>query len=213
MCLHPGPRGIRSYDSLIRRWDTNFSAMRRAAQARSLLSRSVASSVASSVRAPSLLASRPMWSASHAYMPHRFRLPVLVCRCARLSTSPPSPARAEVSRILRALEEAKDSCHGTFEPTLGDDGVLSLNLGEKGWYSLQEQDGQLLLFSPITGAYHIATAWARAVRAPWASSRGHSADLRRPTQQARCTMSGTQNRTGGRIQQMATCSLSYSCVS
>ena len=55
---------------------------------------------------------------------------------------------------MKAFEEARDSCRsGTFEPTIGDDGVLWLNLGEKGYYSLQESHGQqLLLFSPITGA-------------------------------------------------------------
>ena len=38
-----------------------------------------------------------------------------------------------------------------FEPTLGDDGVLLLDLGPKGQYSLQAANGRLLLFSPLVG--------------------------------------------------------------
>ena len=76
---------------------------------------------------------------------------MITVRC--LSSEAPA-AKAEVARIMKAFEEARDSCRsGTFEPTIGDDGVLWLNLGEKGYYSLQESHGQqLLLFSPITGA-------------------------------------------------------------
>ena len=78
------------------------------------------------------------------------------------ATAPPAkaevaPAKAEVARILAAFSEAQDtlaaiSAKDTFSPSIGDDGVLWLDLGEKGYYSLQAQpDGQLLLFSPITG--------------------------------------------------------------
>ena len=52
---------------------------------------------------------------------------------------------------MEALNDAKDACSDTFEPTLGADGVLWLSLGSRGYYSLQEHNGQLLLFSPITG--------------------------------------------------------------
>ena len=84
------------------------------------------------------------------------------CRRAGLCNEAASPAIAEVARILACFEEAKESCGDTFEPTLNDDGVLWLNLGEKGYYSLQAQpDGQLLLFSPITGAHCTAASPSR----------------------------------------------------
>ena len=92
---------------------------------------------------------RPAWLASPA-CPLAKQLPLAAVRC--LTTEVPG-AKAEVARIMKAFEEARDSClSGTFEPTLGDDGVLWLNLGEKGYYSLQESGQQLLLFSPVTGA-------------------------------------------------------------
>lgn len=50
-----------------------------------------------------------------------------------------------------AFEDARDATSDTFEPKIGDDGVLWLNLGDKGWYSLQEYNGQLMMFSPISG--------------------------------------------------------------
>ena len=71
-------------------------------------------------------------------------------------------AKAEVERILAAFTVgqatlAEISAKDVFNPTLGDDGVLWLDLGEKGYYSLQAQpDGQLLLFSPITGPLYYA---------------------------------------------------------
>ena len=76
------------------------------------------------------------------------------------ATVPPANAevaKAEVARILAAFTVgqatlAEISAKDTFNPTIGDDGVLWLDLGDKGYYSLQAQpDGQLLLFSPITG--------------------------------------------------------------
>mmetsp|Transcript_27282 Transcript_27282/g.45481 ORF Transcript_27282/g.45481 Transcript_27282/m.45481 type:complete len:163 (+) Transcript_27282:19-507(+) len=71
--------------------------------------------------------------------------------CSCLTTEALSPAKAEMLRIFEALEDAKDACSDTFVPEIGDDGVLWLNLGDKGWYSLQESNRQLLLFSPVTG--------------------------------------------------------------
>ena len=81
----------------------------------------------------------------------------------------PRPADAEVARILAAFTVgqatlAEISAKDTFNPTIGDDGVLWLDLGDKGFYSLQAQpDGQLLLFSPITGPlyykYDPANKW------------------------------------------------------
>lgn len=71
-------------------------------------------------------------------------------------------AKAEVERILAALTVgqatlAEISAKDVFNPTLGNDGVLWLDLGEKGHYSLQAQpNGQLLLFSPITGPLYYA---------------------------------------------------------
>eukprot|EP00966_Prymnesium_polylepis_P308414 7127283-Prymnesium_polylepis.1 len=47
--------------------------------------------------------------------------------------------------------DGKAACSDTFEPSLGEDGVLVLDLGAKGQYSLQVAGQQLLLFSPITG--------------------------------------------------------------
>ena len=76
---------------------------------------------------------------------------------APLSTATVPPAEAEVARILVAFHEAQDtlaaiSAKDTFRPSRGDDGVLWLDLGDKGHYSLTAQpDGRLLLFSPITG--------------------------------------------------------------
>jgi len=49
---------------------------------------------------------------------------------------------------------------GTFEPTLGHDGVLWLNLGDNGYYTIQSlPNGQQLLFSPITGVLAAPAAW------------------------------------------------------
>jgi frataxin-like iron-binding protein CyaY len=76
---------------------------------------------------------------------------------APLCTATVPPAKVEVARILAAFTVgqatlAEISAKDTFNPTIGDDGVLWLDLGDKGYYSLQAQpDGQLLLFSPITG--------------------------------------------------------------
>ena len=64
------------------------------------------------------------------------------------------PAKVEVARILAAFTVgqatlAEISAKDTFNPTIGDDGVLWLDLGDKGYYSLQAQpDGQLLRAPP-----------------------------------------------------------------
>ena len=81
---------------------------------------------------------------------------------AKAEASNADVAKAEVERILVAFTVgqatlAEISAKDVFNPTLGDDGVLWLDLGEKGYYSLQAQpDGQLLLFSPITGPLYYA---------------------------------------------------------
>ena len=64
-------------------------------------------------------------------------------------------ARREIARIHGAFEAGRDACSDTFEPQLNDDGSLVLDLGEKGQYGLQlAPNGQLLLFSPLTGPVH-----------------------------------------------------------
>lgn len=64
-----------------------------------------------------------------------------------------SQGRATIRRLLSVMTEARDGCSDRFEPTMGDDGVLHLDLGpEKGQYSIQESPGgTLLLFSPLSG--------------------------------------------------------------
>ena len=61
------------------------------------------------------------------------------------------------------MQDAKEACADTFVPSLGEDGKLALDLGDKGWYSLEEVGGQLLLFSPVSGPkyydYDAANGW------------------------------------------------------
>lgn len=60
--------------------------------------------------------------------------------------------RDAITTILAALEDGKVGCSDTFEPALGADGKLVLDLGSKGSYSLEAAaGGQLLLFSPVAG--------------------------------------------------------------
>ena len=66
--------------------------------------------------------------------------------------------------MLGVMLEAREGCFETFEPSLGDDGVLTLDLGDKGQYSLQAMGAdQLLLFSPVVGpkyySYDPANRW------------------------------------------------------
>ena len=66
------------------------------------------------------------------------------------------------------MVEAREGCSDVFEPALQADGVLLLDLGSKGQYSLQPaEDEQLLLFSPISGpkyyAYDTSNRWWCAV--------------------------------------------------
>ena len=49
------------------------------------------------------------------------------------------------------MQDAAASCHDTFSPTLGEDGVLVVDLGSKGQYSIQAAGQQLLIFSPVSG--------------------------------------------------------------
>ena len=59
--------------------------------------------------------------------------------------------------------EAAESTHETMVPTVGEDGILVIDLGEKGQYSLQSYNGQLILFSPVSGpcyySYDLGNKW------------------------------------------------------
>lgn len=78
---------------------------------------------------------------------------VLVPASRRLSSSAASGTpEAAIARIHAAFIESGDACNDTFKPSLGEDGILLLDLGDKGQYSLQAADGgQLLLFSALSG--------------------------------------------------------------
>ena len=68
------------------------------------------------------------------------------------TVSLPDRAAAELLRIQAAFVDAAEGQGEQFEATMGDDGVLTLDLGPKGQYSLQVMGGQttqLLLFSPV----------------------------------------------------------------
>lgn len=85
--------------------------------------------VALSSARPSSSRALPAWAALPATLPQQLRLrPLNALRFG--STETLSPAQAEVARVLGAFEEAKESCSDTFEPEMGDDGVLWLNLGD-----------------------------------------------------------------------------------
>jgi frataxin-like iron-binding protein CyaY len=88
----------------------------------------------------------------------------------RLMATTPDGERPDeaVQRILAVMVEAREGCSDVFEPALQADGVLLLDLGSKGQYSLQPaEDEQLLLFSPISGpkyyAYDTSNRWWCAV--------------------------------------------------
>ncbi len=60
--------------------------------------------------------------------------------------------RDAIRTIFGALEEAASTCSDDFEVRLDADGTLTLDLGGKGMYSLQQVDGgRLYLFSPVSG--------------------------------------------------------------
>ena len=77
---------------------------------------------------------------------------------ASSSASPPPPslsaaeaaAARTIAEVARAFEDARDATTETFEPTLDERGVLSLEC-TAGTYSLEATDGRILLFSPISG--------------------------------------------------------------
>ena len=85
-------------------------------------------------------------------------------RARTLSSSLAETPAACISRIHAVLLDAKEGCSDTFEPSIGDDGVLLLDLGDKGQYSMQahEQD-KLLVFSPLAGpkiyAFDASNRW------------------------------------------------------
>ena len=77
---------------------------------------------------------------------------------ASSSASPPPPslsaaeaaAARTIAEVARAFEDARDATTETFEPTLDERGVLSLEC-TAGTYSLEATEGRILLFSPISG--------------------------------------------------------------
>jgi frataxin-like iron-binding protein CyaY len=71
-----------------------------------------------------------------------------------LSTAAHAEAGSTISTIHAALNDAKGACSDTFEPALSADGIMSLDLGDKGQYSLQPDGERLLLFSPVVGPKH-----------------------------------------------------------
>ena len=69
-----------------------------------------------------------------------------------LSSTASDAVATEIRRLQSALLDAQSGTPERFEPSIGDDGILLLDLGpEKGTYSFQELNGQLLLYSPLSG--------------------------------------------------------------
>ena len=57
-----------------------------------------------------------------------------------------------IRTVLAALEDGRGATSETFVPQLNERGGLELDLGDKGWYTLEAaQGGLLLLFSPLSG--------------------------------------------------------------
>ena len=80
-----------------------------------------------------------------------------------MSSSAAETPQAAVTRYAKVMLEAAESTHETMVPTVGDDGILVIDLGEKGQYSLQSYNGQLILFSPVSGpcyySYDLGNKW------------------------------------------------------
>ena len=67
------------------------------------------------------------------------------------SAGPETPEVA-IRRLHAVMLDAAGNTHETFTPTVGADGMLlTIDLGDKGQYSMQAHHGQLLLFSPVSG--------------------------------------------------------------
>lgn len=83
----------------------------------------------------------------------RFRLPQTHVQLRTLSAvaSVPAAATRWIKKIQMALEDAREGTADTFEPYMNDEGVLVLDLGSKGQYSLQLEGERLLLFSATSG--------------------------------------------------------------
>ena len=77
------------------------------------------------------------------------------CRGLATAVGPETP-EAAIRRLHAVMLEAADNSHETFVPTVGDDGMLVVDLGDKGQYSFQEHNGQLILFSPVSGPCYYA---------------------------------------------------------
>jgi len=57
-----------------------------------------------------------------------------------------------IRTVLAALEDGRGATSETFVPQLNERGGLELDLGDKGWYTLEAAEGGLLLlFSPLSG--------------------------------------------------------------
>jgi hypothetical protein len=71
--------------------------------------------------------------------------------------------QAAIQRLYGVMLASSDTCNETFNPTLDVNGILVVDLGAKGQYSMQASDGQLLLFSPVSGPcyynYDTANLW------------------------------------------------------
>ena len=72
-------------------------------------------------------------------------------RC--LATAPETTAAA-IQRLLGVMHEAAENCSDTFIPAIDENGHLVVDLGDKGMYSMQDDGGRLLLFSPVSGPCH-----------------------------------------------------------
>ena len=70
---------------------------------------------------------------------------------------------AAIQRLYAVMKEASEGCHDTFNPTIDKSNVLVVDLGSKGQYSVQADEGELLMFSPISGpahyVYDVMNAW------------------------------------------------------
>lgn len=72
-------------------------------------------------------------------------------RCHATTTTTTTAARRELVKIHAALDNARGATRERFEPSVDEKGVLLLDLGAKGQYSLQVEGERLLLFSAYSG--------------------------------------------------------------
>ena len=110
-----------------------------------------------------IAAANQLLRARHPALLHAPSHPALLRRCSfgsdaaaagrrRLTTAAgPETPEAAIRRLHTVMLDAADSTHETFVPTVASDGILTVDLGDKGQYSFQEHNGQLMLFSPVSG--------------------------------------------------------------